>query len=177
MDTSSTGLSLLTTRLSAGAHTVRFVAASLALLGLLGFPLPGAAVEHHHYKLIDLGTLGGPSAYKSVNAPGYQVLNNAGEIAFAADTPMPDPYCSFVADCLVAHATRWRKGDITDLGALPGIANGSASGAINARGWITGQSEDGDIDPLSGLLEIHATLWQDNRITDLGTLGDGHWSL
>lgn len=136
------------------------------------------AGQHHHYKLIDLGTLGGPSAYKSVNAPGYQILGKRGEIAFSSDRVMPDPFspnCYF-PDCFVAHATSWKDGALVDLGALPGTGNGSASGAINARGWVVGQSEDGLIDPISGLPEIHATLWHDSQIIDLGSFG-GHWSV
>jgi probable HAF family extracellular repeat protein len=134
--------------------------------------------ELHHYKLIDLGTLGGPSAYRSVNAPGYQIINNAGVIAFAADTTMLDPNAPncFLLDCFVGHAARWKNGEVTDLGALPGNGNGSASGAINAHGWIAGQSQDGEIDPATGLLETRATLWKGDQVLDLGTFG-GHWSL
>jgi probable HAF family extracellular repeat protein len=145
---------------------------------LVGQTTVNGQSPHHHYKLIDLGTLGGPSAYKSVNAPGYQILTNAGEIAFAADTPMPDPFSPncYNPDCFVTHATQWKNGVLTDLGALGDSGDSSASGAINARGWIVGQSEDGEIDPISGLPEIHATLWHDGRITDLGTF-DGHWSI
>jgi probable HAF family extracellular repeat protein len=135
--------------------------------------------EHRHYKLIDLGTLGGPSAYRSVNAPGYQIINDAGVVAFAADTPMRDPnapnLCYF-PDCFVAHAARWKNGEVTDLGALPPIGNGSASGAINARGWVAGQSEDGEIDSATGLPETRATVWKGDQVVDLGTFG-GHWSL
>lgn len=133
---------------------------------------------HRHYKLIDLGTLGGPSAYKSVNAPGYEILTNGGEVAFAADTSLPDPFAPncYYPDCHVTHAVRWKNGSLTDLGALPGNGNGSASGAINARGWIVGQSADGQIDPISGLPEINAALWHDGRIADLGAFG-GHWSI
>jgi probable HAF family extracellular repeat protein len=134
---------------------------------------------HHHYKLIDLGTFGGPSAYRSVNAPGYQIINNAGVISFAADTPEVDPnapnLCYF-PDCFIAHAARWKNGKVADLQALPGNGNGSASGAINVRGWIAGQSEDGLIDPETGLPEGRAILWKDDQIVDLGTFG-GHWSL
>src|SRR5271169_5478479 len=86
--------------------------------------------EHHHYKLIDLGTLGGPSAYRSINAPGYQIINDVGVVSFAADTVMPDPnapnLCYF-HDCFVGHAARWENGEVRDLGALPGNGNGSAS--------------------------------------------------
>jgi hypothetical protein len=70
-------------------HTVSisFLATLVIDVQLAGQDKPG----HHHYKLIDLGTLGGPSAYKSVNAPGYQILNNAGAVSFGADTPLRDP--------------------------------------------------------------------------------------
>lgn len=144
---------------------------------LVGQTTVNGQSPHHHYKLIDLGTFGGPSAYKSVNAPGYQILTNAGAIAFAADTPMPDPFSPncYNPDCFVTHATQWKNGVLVDLGALGGRVNSSASGAINARGWIVGQSEDGEIDPISGLPEVHATLWRD-QILDLGTFG-GHWSV
>ena len=135
--------------------------------------------DHHRYKLIDLGTLGGPLAYRSVNAPGYQIINDAGVVSFAADTATPDPnapnFC-YDQDCFVGHAARWKNGDVTDLGALPGNGNSSASGAINARGWIAGQSQDGEIDSVTGLPEVRATLWKGDRIIDLGTFG-GHWSL
>ena len=161
---------------------------AFAIALLVGAAVPGRLIaqtnqpqtpKHHHYKLIDLDTLGGPAAYKSVNAPGYQILANSGEVAYAADTPLPDPFapnCYYPPDCHVTHAVRWSNGVLTDLGALPGDGNGSASGAMNAQGWIVGQSEDGEIDPISGLPEIHATLWHDGRIADLGTFG-GHWSI
>jgi probable HAF family extracellular repeat protein len=125
-----------------------------------------------------MGTLGGPAARKSVNAPGYQIINNAGVVSFAADTLEKDPFspCYNFPDCFVGHATLWRDGVLSDLGALPGKGNGSASGAINARGWITGQSENGEIDPVSGLPEVRGTLWKHDEIIDLGTFG-GNWSL
>ncbi len=50
-----------------------------------------APTKHHHYKLIDLGTLGGPSSYKSVNAPGYQIINNAGVASVAGSAPTGPP--------------------------------------------------------------------------------------
>ena len=152
--------------------------AVVALFAALAVPLHLNA-QHTRYKLIDIGTLGGPSGYKSVNAPGYQIINHSEVIAASGDTTTPDPnapnLCYF-PDCFVAHATRWKNGVLTDLGSLPGAGNGSASGAINARGWIAGQSQNGAIDPVSGLPETRAVLWTDDQIIDLGTFG-GNWSL
>jgi len=152
----------------------------IALLAVLASATQLAAQQQPRYQLIDLGTLGGPSAYKSVNAPGYQIISSTGVVGFGADTPMKDPNrpksLCYEPDCFVAHATRWQNGILTDLGALPGAGNGSQSGAINALGWIAGQSENGEIDPVSGRPEWRATLWKDDQIIDLGTFG-GHWSL
>jgi probable HAF family extracellular repeat protein len=132
---------------------------------------------YHHYQLIDIGTLGGPTAYKSVNAPGYQILNNAGVISASADTSIPDPNFPncFNSDCFVTHATRWQSGVLFDIGALPGV-NSSAAGAINASGWSAGQSQNGLIDPSTGVPEFRAVLWRDEQVIDLGTFG-GNWSL
>jgi probable HAF family extracellular repeat protein len=153
---------------------------AITLFAALAIPVQLAAQEHNHYKLIDMGTLGGPSAYKSVNAPGYQIINNAGTVAFGADTPMIDPNAPnlcFNSDCFVSHAVRWHNGVLTDLGALPGVGNGSASGAMNAHGWIAGQSQNGEIDPVSGAPETRSTLWKGDQVPiDLGTFG-GNWSL
>jgi probable HAF family extracellular repeat protein len=156
---------------------------AMTLLAGLAIPVHHAAQEqekeHSRYKLIDLGTLGGPSAYKSVNAPGYQILSNSGLISASADTSAPDPNAPnlcFNPDCFLTHAFRWKNGVLTDLGALPGM-NSSAAGAINARGWSAGQSQNGEIDPVSGLPESRSVLWKDDQIPiDLGTFG-GNWSL
>ena len=111
--------------------------AAVILFDALAIPARLAAQEQQpnkqepRYKLIDLGTLGGPSAYRSVNAPGYQIINDAGVVSFAGDTAMLDPnapsLCYF-RDCFISHAERWKDGEVTDLGALPGNGNSSASG-------------------------------------------------
>ena len=151
----------------------------MTTLFALAIPLSGAAARnHHHYKLVDLGTFGGPTAYGSINGPGLQLINNSGVVSSFADTAMPDPnaptFC-YNPDCFLSHAFHWQDGVLTDIGALPG-ENSSASGPINERGWSVGQSQNGVMDPLVGIPETRATLWIDGRLVDLGTLG-GNQSL
>jgi hypothetical protein len=60
---------------------------------------------HHRYRLVDVGTFGGPDSYFTFGVG----LNNRGEAAGAAATPTPDPFnpiCIF-PDCFVGHAFRW----------------------------------------------------------------------
>ena len=64
----------------------------LALVVLvLAAPLWLTASQHSHrhprYKLVDLGTLGGPFSYGSANGDGGRLLNNAGVVSSWADTP------------------------------------------------------------------------------------------
>jgi probable HAF family extracellular repeat protein len=156
----------------------------IALSAALLLPAPLTAEEHQHeapphrYKLVDLGTLGGPISYGPVNGVGFRLLNDSGTVASYADLAVPDPNASFFcyADCFQAHAFRWKKGVITDLGALP-ENNNSAAGSINSRGWATGQSQSSTIDPVLGFPEFRAVLWKHGQIVDLGTLGSGTESL
>jgi probable HAF family extracellular repeat protein len=137
------------------------------------------ARKHPRYKLVDLGTLGGPISYGSVNGDGGRLLNDGGVVPSFADTSAPDlnaPDLCFVAGCLVAHGYRWKNGIMTDIGALSN-AYGSAPGSINARGWSTGQSQNGLIDPLYGFPQLRAVLWKGRKILDLGTLAGGSESL
>jgi probable HAF family extracellular repeat protein len=156
---------------------------AMAIFTLLSLPLQLRAQEHHEkhvrYKLIDLGTFGGPHSYGSVNGDGFQLLNNYGVVASYADLAVPDPNAAFfcyVPDCSQAHASQWKNGRITDLGAL-GVNNNSAAGSINSRGWSTGQSQSATIDPVVGIPEFHAVLWKHGQIIDLGTLDSGTESL
>jgi len=146
---------------------------TVTLLLALGFPVRLGAQQHPHYKLIDLGTFGGPHSYGSVNGEGFSLLNNSGTVASYADFSVADPNASFSCfdpDCLQAHAAQWRDGVITDLGALP-VDNNSAAGSINSRSWATGQSQSSVIDPILGIPEFHGVLWKDGQVIDLGTLG------
>ncbi len=64
------------------------------LIPALALPVQLAA-QHTQYKVIDIGTLGGPAdSYEQGNGPGTsQTLNNAGVVAGTADTSTPDPTC------------------------------------------------------------------------------------
>src|SRR5271166_1471287 len=152
------------------------VAALAITLQLPAQDSPGHKPKHHQYKLIDLGDFGGPGSETAVILP---ILNNSGATLGIAQTPAHDPYdpnCMsqyFAAfpDCLVAHAFGWRNGHLTDLGALPGANNSSYGYAINDAGVMDGLSETGAIDPQTGYPEVHAVVWQNGHITDLGTFG------
>src|SRR5215472_8261330 len=130
-----------------------------------------SAAQSARYKLIDIGTLGGPASY--FTDPGIggvsKTLNNRGMLAGKANTSTPDPNCG-LPNCFAAHVFRWDKGVLTDLGTLPGGTN-SDIGGINARGWVVGGSEIADIDPFTNTPAFHATLWKANQLVDLGTLG------
>jgi probable HAF family extracellular repeat protein len=159
---------------------VSLAALGTIVLAMLAMPAWVAAQDQreghkHHYRLIDLGTLGGPIGYGSVNGEGFQLLNNSGVVASFADTPLPDPnsaYFCYDPDCYQGHAFRWKDGVMTDLGALSG-KNNSAAGSINSHGWVTGQSSTSVIDPNLGIPEFRAVLWRKDKITDLGTLPGG----
>lgn len=136
-----------------------------------------AAQEHLRYKLVDLGTLGGPQSFGD-GGHGAGNINNGGTAVGVADTITPDPnYPNFnplmsaFGDPFVFHAV-WSKGGaaLVDLGALPGTNNSNPI-RISSNGLIVGASINGAIDPLTGWPEATAVLWKDGHITNLGALG------
>jgi hypothetical protein len=75
----------------------RLICVTAIAFALIGASFQMSAQEHakhHHYKLIDLGTFGGPQSY--INGFEYggplHNLNNAGTLAGWADTSALDPY-------------------------------------------------------------------------------------
>jgi len=149
-----------------------------ALIALLAAPIELTAQEHTHYKLIDLGTFGGPDSYISAPSASYAtILNNHGVLAGWAATSRPDPYQAqnfcLSPDCFVARAFQWQNGVRTKL---PGLAQGLNSEAtwISSNGIIAGISQNGQMDPsFPGFPVNHGVLWKDGVIIDLGTLDGG----
>jgi probable HAF family extracellular repeat protein len=156
---------------------------AMTLFAALTLPVRLAAQGHIRYKVIDVGTLGGPNSSPPASffAGGVGIatesLSSAGTFAGQAETSTPDPFAPncFNPDCLVSHAIQWRHGVFTDLGALHSSESlSSAIRWISVNGLIAGFSQNGEIDPLNpGLLEIRAALWKHGKVTDLGTLEGG----
>jgi probable HAF family extracellular repeat protein len=150
------------------------------LLAILNLPLRLAAQEpsrhHRHYQVIDLGTLGG--AQSRVAGAGGGALNDQGTVVGCADTSTSDPnypnfnpfLSPFGEDPFIFHTFEFKDGRVTDMGALPG-ANSSCESFLTDRGLIVGASENGLIDPLTGLPEMEAVAWQNGQVTHLGTFG------
>jgi probable HAF family extracellular repeat protein len=131
--------------------------------------------KHHIYKLIDLGTFGGPNSF--VNGPLPPSISNSGTYAGQAETAIPDPYPYCNQDCLVQHAQKWQNGVVSDLGTLPGTDLSSGATWVSRNGIIAGGSYNGLIDPLVGIPENRGVLWtKDDKIINLGTLQGGHES-
>jgi len=153
----------------------------MALLATLAFTVQMSAqdgrhsegAKHHHYKVVDLGTFGGPGS--GVNCCDHQITAR-GVVVGSADTSAanPNPGCFNgplgVPDCNVNQAFEWRDGTLTDLGTLPGGYNSYSQG-INARGTVVGSSENGITDPVVGIAEFEAVIWRNGQITNMGTLG------
>ena len=156
---------------------------AIALLAVLAMPIhlvgqdQSATSEdtrqHHRYKLVDLGTFGGPASYFPNGLDG--ILNNRGvAVGWAnasAHDPL-DPFC-FTPTCFLTHAFEVRDGVVNDLGSLP---TGSESQAlwISGNGLIAGVADNGEIDPLfPGFTELRGVLWRDGQMFDVGTLPEG----
>jgi probable HAF family extracellular repeat protein len=149
-----------------------------------------AAQQHHHYKPIDLGTLGGPQSglavlgqtsplntNESSAAPATQMLSAAGVVTGAAELNTPDPYkpfCLFSSDCMLAHTFLFRDGRLIDLGAVPGV-NDSFPGWVNDRGEVAGTSYNGT-DLASGLPLLEGIISKDGSLVEIGSFPGGNQS-
>jgi probable HAF family extracellular repeat protein len=147
----------------------------------LALPVSGSAQEQLRYRLIDLGTLGGPQSFGD-GGHNAANINNEGIAAGAADTATLNPnFPNFglngingpdgSLDPFVHHAFLARNGVLTDLGTLPGAYNSSSPTWVTENGWVSGVSLNGSIDPVTGWIVQHAVVWKDGEIIDLGTVG------
>src|SRR5579859_4547096 len=85
---------------------------------------PNPPTPFHHYRLFDMGTLGGPNSFSCWS--GCLSINSNGTVIAEADTALGDPFAPFcLQGCLVDHGLLWKDGVATDMGALPGAGNTS----------------------------------------------------
>src|SRR4051794_15584030 len=91
-----------------------------------------ARAHHPRYRLIEIGTFGGPNSVYNV----FSRIASNDAVVGAANTVEPDPNPSACFDgdtCLVQHAWEWRNGMLTDLGVLTDGFS-TYTNAINRRG-------------------------------------------
>ena len=121
---------------------------------------------HARYRLVEVGTFGGPNSFCASH------IRNDGAVVGAANTSTPDPHAPicFDSSCFVQHAWIWRDGELKDLGALPG-GSSSYTNAINLQEVIVGHSENGEIDPDTGIPKFIPAIWINDQIQEIGTLG------
>jgi probable HAF family extracellular repeat protein len=139
--------------------------------------------KHHHYKLIDIGTFGGPASLivpngeigsdNPVNSKGHavgtaatsaQLSSQSNIICGGLEGGVPNVNQAF----LVRHHT------MINLGSLGGTEDCSIAVSINTAGEIAGSSENGVVDPISGINELRGVRWHHLAAQDLGTLGGNH---
>ena len=159
---------------------------AIALVTALTIPADFAAQDkqdnnpkHHHYQLIDLGTFGGPASYINPTGNGGPYMNRQGTVVGSSMTSIPLPANNNGFPCVapapdVFHALQWGNGAVTDLGSLGEAGDCSNAMAINDADESAGQSENGEVDPLTSTWEVRAVLWKDGQIKNLGTFGGNH---
>ena len=99
-------------------------------------------------------------------------INNAGEAAGLAENATKDPSCPS-PQLFQFKPVVWANGQAHELPTVGGDLEGAAF-AINQNGQIVGASGHcAEFNPnlLSSMQPIHALLWQEGAVTDLGNLG------
>jgi probable HAF family extracellular repeat protein len=112
-----------------------------------------------------LPTLGGSNG-------GANQINSFGVAAGFAENATPDPGCP-APQVLQFKPVIWAQGRIHELPTAKGDPDGLALG-INDNGQIVGASgtcTTFNPNTLINLLAVHALLWQNGTVTDLGNLG------
>jgi probable HAF family extracellular repeat protein len=162
-------------------HTTLMITNLIALLATLAPPAQLAAQQQAGYKLIDIGTFGGPLSFVLPTAAigSHDQLNARTALVGGATVSTPTTLNSNPVICggfegmvsFVNHALEWQNGNLVDLGSLGSPDNCSVAASVNANGVIGGHSENGIVDPVTGFNEIHAVRWENGAILDLDTLG------
>jgi probable HAF family extracellular repeat protein len=117
----------------------KLLAGSIAFAVLNGAAIAGAAT---HHTLVDLGTLGGRSAYAAA-------VSQGGRVVGCSETAGGD-----------FHAFAWHGGAITDLGPGSDTRGDSCALAVNDQGAVAGRSSTGEL-----------VIWKDGALTRLGIRG------
>jgi probable HAF family extracellular repeat protein len=103
-------------------------------------------------------------------------INRYGTAVGLAENSTPDPACP-APQVLHFKPVEWKQGRIQELPTFNGDPDGLAYG-LNDKGQVVGGS--GVCGPFSlqlyvSLQSLHALLWENGKVTNLGTLGgDGH---
>jgi probable HAF family extracellular repeat protein len=95
--------------------------------------------------------------------------NNRGLIVGLAENSTQDPNC-IPPQVLDYKPVVWRENTIHELPVVDGDSTGGAA-AVNDNNQIVGASGICGSGPGLGLIPIHAVLWQNHSVTDLGNLG------
>jgi len=123
-------------------YRIAILVKAVALLAALA-PVSLAA-QQPRYKLVDIGTLGGPISevptvfYEINGTAGARAISNQGTVVGTSDTSTADPLC-YLDDCFYPNAFQWKDGVLTNLGTLSG-GPGVVATWISGNGLIAGNS-------------------------------------
>jgi probable HAF family extracellular repeat protein len=136
-----------------------------------------ARAQSYPYTLVDPGTFGGPQSFFNGAIP----LTPSGVLVGSADTTIPDadfPTANpgLPPDPVLFHAFAWRSRKLENLGALAGNDSSMVS-EMNGNGLGVGASETSVLDPYTGSPSLHAVIFHDGQVQDLGTLPGGTESI
>ena len=144
-----------------GKYRMRKMFLTFAIAGPLFTGIqPLAQVSQPRYRLVDLGTFGGPASHFPNGYDG--MLNNHGTAVGWSETA-EDPNCFFFP-FFCFHAFQARDDTLTDLGVLPGGSFSLASW-MSGNSLITGFSDNGQFDPVYGIIEIHPSSGEMARLS------------